>query len=415
MSSALSFGANGRVPPTPPWTERLLAPHVRATDVAPCVLGDAAPADLVVRATLFADHYRDDTLQLNLARETLEHALEQANREENYLAVSQLAYALACLAGRTPTLAAAERWLRLGMVACRETGNRRLRLLLTNRLGLLCFMHGRYALGWRLWRPGLAWDQDNSLALWDPIGSFAPLCDLMGGFGALDLFLAAAERACASDDPGGRDALTVALFIRGFQRRHVRVAGAEEDLATCLNLLAWHAPHSPKHQLLSLVAQCELARLRGDDAYVRASLEAAAGLAMLYADPYTLVAILADQGMFALGQGDMAGTRATYERLRALTYEALPLWRRCVVFLESRLAPSGQVVTTSRAHASPLTEREGEVLRVIASGHSNRQAAILLGVSPTTVKKHLEHIYAKLGVSCRLAAVAAARTLDLLD
>lgn len=55
-----------------------------------------------------------------------------------------------------------------------------------------------------------------------------------------------------------------------------------------------------------------------------------------------------------------------------------------------------------------LTRREGEVLRGAAGGASNAQIAGVLKLSPGTVKKHLEHIYGKLGVSSRGAAVARA-------
>jgi DNA-binding NarL/FixJ family response regulator len=56
----------------------------------------------------------------------------------------------------------------------------------------------------------------------------------------------------------------------------------------------------------------------------------------------------------------------------------------------------------------PLTPREVEVLRLVARGTSNRDAAAALFVSEATVKTHLLHIYAKLGVNDRAAAVALA-------
>jgi LuxR family maltose regulon positive regulatory protein len=61
-----------------------------------------------------------------------------------------------------------------------------------------------------------------------------------------------------------------------------------------------------------------------------------------------------------------------------------------------------------------LSDRELEVLRLIASGTSNQAAAKKLFVAPSTVKKHLENIYAKLGVGGRLEAVARARERQLL-
>jgi len=55
-----------------------------------------------------------------------------------------------------------------------------------------------------------------------------------------------------------------------------------------------------------------------------------------------------------------------------------------------------------------LTSREGEVLSWLAKGKTNRDIAQILGLSPRTVDKHLEQIYAKLGVENRTAAAAIA-------
>jgi DNA-binding NarL/FixJ family response regulator len=58
----------------------------------------------------------------------------------------------------------------------------------------------------------------------------------------------------------------------------------------------------------------------------------------------------------------------------------------------------------------PLSERELEVLRLLSTGLSNKEIAPLLFISETTVKTHIDHIIAKLGVSDRVqAAVWAAR------
>jgi len=60
-----------------------------------------------------------------------------------------------------------------------------------------------------------------------------------------------------------------------------------------------------------------------------------------------------------------------------------------------------------------LTAREAEVLMWVANGKPNRDIAEILGLSPRTVDKHLEQIYAKLGVENRAAAAAmAVRTLN---
>jgi len=64
--------------------------------------------------------------------------------------------------------------------------------------------------------------------------------------------------------------------------------------------------------------------------------------------------------------------------------------------------------------AEPLSQRELEVLELVAAGTTNREAAARLFISEATVKTHLLHIYAKLGVSDRAAAVAEAFNRGLL-
>lgn len=63
---------------------------------------------------------------------------------------------------------------------------------------------------------------------------------------------------------------------------------------------------------------------------------------------------------------------------------------------------------------SSLSARELEVLDLVAQGHSNTDIARRLHLSETTVKSHLAHIYPKLGVNSRTAAVAAARSTGII-
>ncbi|WP_243229037.1 response regulator transcription factor [Microbacterium sp. CIAB417] len=83
---------------------------------------------------------------------------------------------------------------------------------------------------------------------------------------------------------------------------------------------------------------------------------------------------------------------------------------RAVAKGEPALAPS-VAATLMRRAASPeprMTEREVEVLELLADGQGNREMAKALFVSEATVKSHLSHIYTKLGVDTRAGAVAAA-------
>jgi len=62
----------------------------------------------------------------------------------------------------------------------------------------------------------------------------------------------------------------------------------------------------------------------------------------------------------------------------------------------------------------PLTERELEILFLIATGETNRDIASKLYVGLSTVKKHINHIYSKLGVKSRTQAIARARDIGLI-
>jgi DNA-binding NarL/FixJ family response regulator len=84
------------------------------------------------------------------------------------------------------------------------------------------------------------------------------------------------------------------------------------------------------------------------------------------------------------------------------------------------LAPSVASLLMARVRrpattAGPLSDRELEVLALIAKGRNNREAAAELFISEATVKTHLMHVYAKLEVNDRAAAVAAAYERGLLQ
>ncbi|MEU5090751.1 response regulator transcription factor [Streptomyces sp. NPDC021356] len=80
-------------------------------------------------------------------------------------------------------------------------------------------------------------------------------------------------------------------------------------------------------------------------------------------------------------------------------------------------AVASRLVSAVRAPApgsEPLSAREREVLVLVARGTSNREIARELFISEATVKTHLTHLYAKLGVKDRAAAVAAAYDRGIL-
>ncbi|MFC4785034.1 response regulator [Nocardioides sp. MAHUQ-72] len=83
---------------------------------------------------------------------------------------------------------------------------------------------------------------------------------------------------------------------------------------------------------------------------------------------------------------------------------------------ESALAPTiaGRLLERMRAPQVSLSAREMEVLRLVDSGASNAQIAARLHITDATVKSHLVHVYSKLGVSSRTAAVSTARSMGVL-
>jgi len=102
---------------------------------------------------------------------------------------------------------------------------------------------------------------------------------------------------------------------------------------------------------------------------------------------------------------------------RALLQDIAPGYagRLLAVLGESVPPPSSAVqAMVDQPLVDPLTEREVDVLRLVAAGLSNREIAQELVVAVSTVKSHINHIYGKLDVKNRTQALARARTLGLL-
>ncbi|WP_372592794.1 response regulator [Actinotalea sp.] len=78
---------------------------------------------------------------------------------------------------------------------------------------------------------------------------------------------------------------------------------------------------------------------------------------------------------------------------------------------ESALAPgiTTRLLDRLRSPAASLSAREIEVVTLVSHGSSNGEIAAGLRISEATVKSHLVHVFTKLGVTSRTAAVAAAR------
>lgn len=111
------------------------------------------------------------------------------------------------------------------------------------------------------------------------------------------------------------------------------------------------------------------------------------------------------------------GVEASYARQILIAFEARG--RAEVRQAEGRPSPaaipSAQAALADTDHPiEPLSERELEVLRLLRSTLPQREIADTLYISINTVRSHVKHIYAKLGVHARIEAVARAEELGLL-
>ncbi|MET3378578.1 MULTISPECIES: response regulator transcription factor [Variovorax] len=111
--------------------------------------------------------------------------------------------------------------------------------------------------------------------------------------------------------------------------------------------------------------------------------------------PASLEPALAPGAAIAIGT-------ATGMRLSVRNLGAAALGETMLLFAIQREGPAARLADAA------LTPRETEVLSWLAKGKTNRDIGEILGTSPRTVNKHLEHIFEKLGVETRAAAAALA-------
>ena len=207
------------------------------------------------------------------------------------------------------------------------------------------------------------------------------------------------------------------------------VAEAAQDTATSAPLLA------PAVEIALAAEDIDLARRSADELariaeasgapYLRAAAagadgrvrvaagDASGGLAALRASatawqevdaPYELARVRAETGVALLALGDTAGAEIELEAARS-TFRGLgaePDLRRL-----ERAAPRP-------GRPGGLSEREVEVLRLLADGLTNRAIADRLVISERTVDRHVSNIFTKLDVSSRAAATAAAYELGIV-
>jgi DNA-binding CsgD family transcriptional regulator len=177
----------------------------------------------------------------------------------------------------------------------------------------------------------------------------------------------------------------------------------EEARAACLELLKL-AEQYESRMLDAIVAHAQgaLALAAGDPSAALGRLRHAQGIWLELDAPYEVARTreLIAHACSALGDDEAGGLEL--EAARQL-FESLGA------------APDLARMSAPAAPKYGLSKRELEVLRLVASGRSNREIAATLVISEHTVARHLQNIYAKLGLSSRAAATAFAFERELVE
>jgi DNA-binding CsgD family transcriptional regulator len=112
--------------------------------------------------------------------------------------------------------------------------------------------------------------------------------------------------------------------------------------------------------------------------------------------PSRKIGIALNRGVRDFDQQDAA-------RLDALRPHIVAAYRNALK-AAARVGVESAASSAIRVDGVPLTRRENEVLYWVSMGKTNEEVSMIIGAKPMTVKKHLEHIYDKLGVPNRTAA-----------
>ncbi|HSL64865.1 MAG TPA: HD domain-containing phosphohydrolase, partial [Gaiellaceae bacterium] len=181
------------------------------------------------------------------------------------------------------------------------------------------------------------------------------------------------------------------------ERERVRLHAyyTERILVRCTALASVVGPASSHHE-----------RLDGSGYHRSLTADALSRADRILAAADVLAALTADRP-HRPALGDDAAARTLEAESRAgLDPDAVA----CVLAAAGRRA-----APRARRWPADLTDREVEVLRLLARGRSNREVASELVISPKTVGRHVENLYRKLGVSSRAAAAVFAMEHRLLD
>ena len=237
---------------------------------------------------------------------------------------------------------------------------------------------------------------------------------------------AAADPDLALDPRYAWPLLTAAARAAAAQADRQEQAGQAAELLTRVRAVtAALSAHGPVQQAnrLTLTAEVlraagELARETQDPGGTVAAFDAAAAAWERLGQPYPLAAALLRGAEAALAAADRDGAA---QRLRRATDLAGPLGAGPLLQEARDLGRSAGIrpARAARNHESAapqgLTAREFEVLRLVTAGRSNPEIAAQLFISPKTASVHVSNILAKMGVTSRGEAAAAAHRQGLFD
>lgn len=381
-------------------------------------------------ALAYVGHYQGNVPQLEREREFLLAALAEAWEQEKYTVVVRLMTGLAYIAARLGNDVEGQRLLLRGIEACRRTHDRYHLATFLNRLSGLLWSHGNYSNAWQAWEEGrvIAVELGRPECLWEPLFSLVYIADILFANQQVQRFYDSLLNAQDIDDASS---VASALFIRAF---FARFAGdkdrAYSDLSSCLRPLSDQDATQPVYrQFFELEVQTELARVEGNYALSQQYAEAALSLAQDFCDPYTIAILLIDHALFAYQQGVLCEAYASIQYLAKLTRRMrAPHLHKATTFCLQHLPEAARFAIQGRGGRDgkngsrsisvathKLSQREQDILQLVAAGCSNQEIAASLVISLGTTKKHLEHIYEKLDARSRTQAVAKARMVGVLS
>lgn len=216
-----------------------------------------------------------------------------------------------------------------------------------------------------------------------------------------------------------RPATSVAIIMPSELYRHgmrmaldtgdVRVVGQTDTGARALKLARRCEPDV-------LVVDAWLPDMSGVEFTSRVLAQLPSCRVVLFSDPLDEEVLL---DALAAGASGYVANGSSFEELlhgiRLARAGGVPLPQRAAAKLAERIRETPQASPVRDASAATLSDRELDVLRLLCTGMGNARIARVLTVRPTTVKKHIARIFAKLKVNNRVQAAVYAVRMGLAD